>query len=365
MNGKFTHQLLAWYDANSRDLPWRRNSTPYGVWVSEIMAQQTQIDRVVQYYGRWMERYPDLASLAQAHEEDVLKLWEGLGYYSRARNILKAARLIDDQFAGVFPTDFADIRSLPGVGEYTAGAISSISFGQTEPAVDANVLRVFSRLLDMATPVKETASKRNIEAAVRDLMPDERPGDFNQAIMEFGALVCSKRPSCDECAVQVHCLAYENSTVGERPILAPKKKTLKIEMVTGVLVHGGQVLIQKRQPDDVWPGLWEFPGGGIEEGETPEQALVREYQEEVELDIIPGEKVTVVSYAYTRYRVTMHCYLCHLTNGDAPEPVFNEAVEGGFVMPRALSDYAFPAGHRRLIEFMRSDLRFSDFLLDS
>lgn len=360
MDGKFATQLLDWYDANARDLPWRRSPEPYAVWVSEIMAQQTQIDRVIGYYKRWMDRFPDIATLARAHEEDVLKLWEGLGYYSRARNLLKAAQLIDRECQAVFPNDFAEIRSLPGIGDYTAGAISSIVFKQPEPAVDANVLRVFARLLDESKSVRETAVKARITRQVRSLMPEDRPGDYNQAIMEFGALVCSKRPACDECPVRSFCLAHERGTVGKRPVLPAQKKTIRVNMATGVLVHDGRVLIQKRRPDDVWPGLWEFPGGGIEEGETPDQTIVREYMEEVELDVEPTDKITVVTYSYTRYRVTMHCYLCRLTNG-ACSPVFNEAVEGRFVTPDLLADYAFPAGHRRLIEFLQSDAAFDLF----
>ncbi|MBI9079910.1 MAG: A/G-specific adenine glycosylase [Pseudodesulfovibrio sp.] len=357
---KFTKQLLDWYDANGRELPWRQTPDPYAVWVSEIMAQQTQIDRVIGYFGRWMERYPDLAALAQAHDDEALKLWEGLGYYSRARNMLKAAVLIAREHGGVFPADPAMIRALPGVGKYTAGAISSIAFGLPEPAIDANVLRVFARLLDLSRSVRETTSASHIEEQVRILLPDDRPGDFNQALMELGALICSKRPSCERCPVQGFCMAYEAGVVSERPVLPEPAKRIRIDMATGVLVHDGRILIQKRRPGDVWPGLWEFPGGVIELGETPEQAVVREYMEEVALDVKPVSKITVISYGYTKYRVTMHCYLCRLANGDQLDPIFNEAVQGGFVTPDGLSEYAFPAGHRRLIEFMKNDIRYGD-----
>ncbi|QJB58012.1 A/G-specific adenine glycosylase [Pseudodesulfovibrio sp. zrk46] len=364
MDGKkISKELLAWYDANKRELPWRHAPEPYGVWISEIMAQQTQMERVVQYWKRWMERYPDLTTLAGASEEEVLKSWEGLGYYSRARNIRKAAALIMDAHNGVFPNSFEEIRSLPGIGEYTAGAISSIALGIAEPAIDANVLRVFSRLLNISMPMKEKIAREQVESAVRNMLPADRPGDFNQALMEFGALICGKRPHCSGCPVQFQCQAYAEGVTAERPVLPPKKSIIKIEMATGVFEHNGKMLIQKRKPDDVWPGLWEFPGGVIEEGETPEQALAREYSEEVELDVVCGEKITVISYAYTRYRVTMHCYLCRSVNEGPPEPVFNEAVEGGFVLPSTLSDYAFPAGHRRLVEFMRKDMRFADRFL--
>ncbi|NDV20053.1 A/G-specific adenine glycosylase [Pseudodesulfovibrio sp. JC047] len=360
----FTSHLLDWYDAHKRDLPWRGQPEPYAVWVSEIMAQQTQIDRVIGYYDRWMKRFPDVVALAQAHEEDVLKLWEGLGYYSRARNMLKAAVVIFQGYGGVFPTEYADIHGLPGIGEYTAGAISSIAFGQKEPAVDANVLRVFARLLDMELPVRETKGRSRVTEQVQALLPSDRPGDFNQAVMELGALVCTKNPDCVHCPVQHHCKAHAVGTVLLRPVLPASKKARRINMATGVLIHDGQVLIQKRKPDDVWPGLWEFPGGGIEKGETPEQALVREYMEEVELKIEPVAKITTLVYTYTRYKVTMHCFSCRFV--DKPrEPVFNEAVEGGFVRPEALDKYAFPSGHRRLVEYMKTDRDFETLFADA
>jgi A/G-specific adenine glycosylase len=355
----FTQQLLDWYDANRRDLPWRRAPEPYAVWVSEIMAQQTQMDRVVGYFERWMERFPDIDALARAHEEDVLKLWEGLGYYSRARNMLKAASVLAVDHDGVFPSDPATIRSLPGVGEYTAGAIASIAFGLPEPAVDANVLRVFARVLDLDEPVRSGETRALVAETVRSLMPDDRAGDFTQALMELGALVCSKNPRCGECPVSGQCAALSADTVSRRPVLPVPRKTTRINMATGVLVHEGRVLIQKRLPDDVWPGLWEFPGGGIELGETPEQTVAREYMEEVELAVEPVEDITTLTYAYTRYRVTMHCFLCRFADGSG-EPVFNEAVTGGFVPPQDLSSYAFPSGHRRLIQFMKVDPRFAD-----
>lgn len=358
----FTQELLAWYDTNRRDLPWRTAVRPYAVWVSEIMAQQTQIDRVVGYYDRWMSRFPNIDSLVEAGEEEVLKLWEGLGYYSRARNMLKAARVIVDEHAGIFPSDVASLRALPGIGDYTAGAISSIAFSRSEPAVDANVLRVFARLLDLDSSVRESGTRAVIVSQVRMLIPENRPGDFNQALMEFGALVCSKKPQCVDCPVKNECAAFGAGTVDVRPVLPKSKKAIRIDMATGVLLHKGRVLIQKRRPDDVWPGLWEFPGGVIEKGETPEQAVAREYMEEVGLVIEPIEPIATVAYNYTRYRVTMHGYLCRFNAGYA-EPEFYEAVEGGFVLPDELDSYAFPAGHRRLTEAMKSDRRFKSLFL--
>ncbi|MEF2229671.1 MAG: A/G-specific adenine glycosylase [Pseudodesulfovibrio sp.] len=358
---RFTRALLDWYDRRGRDLPWRERPEPYAVWISEIMAQQTQMDRVVEYHARWMRRFPALADLADASEEDVLKLWEGLGYYSRARNIRKAAVRLMRDHGGAFPDDPAALRSLPGVGDYTAGAIASIAFNRPVPAVDANVLRVFARLMDLDEPVRKAGVRAAVEERVRGLIPEDRPGDFNQAVMELGALVCSKRPECADCPVRGHCLAFDRGTVTRRPVLTPAAKPLFVDMATGVLAHGGRVLIQKRRPGDVWPGLWEFPGGVIEEGESPEQALLREYREEVDLAVRPVEPITVVRYSYTRYRVTMHAFLCEIGSPGAPAPVFREATEGRFVPWTELGGFAFPAGHRRLIEHMRRDVRFARF----
>ncbi len=322
------------------------------------MAQQTQMGRVVSYFERWMERFPDVATLAAAGEEDVLKLWEGLGYYSRARNVLKASREICDRFKGVFPSDPGDVLSLPGIGEYTLGAIASIAFNQPFVCVDANVKRVFARVLDLDLPFNDPKLHNRIRKAAESRLPEGRSREFNQALMELGQLVCMKKPACDMCPVQPFCLSLERGVVDKRPVLAPPREIVKVQVATGVLLHQGRVLIQKRRPGDVWPGLWEFPGGVIEEGETPEDAVVREYCEEVELNVRPVEKITVVRYSYTKFRVTLHCYLCECTAPE-PVPVFHEAVEGCFVSPDGLERYAFPSGYRKLMAFMRNDLRYS------
>jgi len=356
----FTQTLLKWFLANGRKLPWRQLYDPYQVWISEIMAQQTQMGRVVPYFERWMGSYPDLESLAEAEEDDVLKLWEGLGYYSRARNILKAAKTIRERFNGEFPSSAEDISSLPGIGEYTTGAISSIAFNAPNVCIDANVKRVFARLLNMDLPFNAPAFHDRVKGEAEALLPEGHAREFNQALMELGQLVCMKKPVCDMCPVQSFCLSLKRGVVDQRPVPASPREVVKVDVATGVLFHEGRVLIQKRRPDDVWPGLWEFPGGVIEEGEKPEDTVVREYLEEVELTVEPVEKITVVKYSYTKYRVTLHCYQC-TSLVSAPSPVFHEAVEGCFVQPQQLGQYAFPSGHRKLMEHMRGDLRYSQY----
>ncbi|MGE4293421.1 MAG: A/G-specific adenine glycosylase [Desulfovibrio sp.] len=356
----FAAKLCDWFAAHGRDLPWRRDYTPYAVWISEIMAQQTQMGRVVEYFQRWMRRFPDVQSLAEADEDEVLRLWEGLGYYSRARNLHKAARLMSGRDG--FPDTREAVLALPGVGPYTAGAIMSVAFNAAYPAVDANVERVLARVYDLDKPVKLPANQAFIEDRAQALIPEGKARIFNQALMELGALVCTPRnPQCPECPVQAHCRSRALGLEAERPVPGKRQETVYVTVATGVLVHAGNVYIQKRRPDDVWPGLWEFPGGGIEAGESPEAAVVREYLEETDLGVTPVHKSGVIKYSYTKFRVTLHCF--YLRYAGVPQtPACNEAVEGRFVLPARLADFAFPAGHRKLIERMSADPVFDELL---
>lgn len=363
-SAQFVPRLLDWFTANRRDLPWRRTHDPYAVWVSEIMAQQTQMDRVVVYFNRFMARFPTVAALAAADEDAVLKAWEGLGYYSRARNLLAAARHIVAARGGVFPDTLEDIRALPGVGAYTAGAVASIACGLDAVAVDANVLRVLARVCDIDVPIKEPAGKARAMELAQTLLPKGRAGLFNEALMEFGALVCRpKNPDCAQCPVADLCQARHLEIVGERPVLSQSKDITPILVATGVLLHGGNIFIQKRLPAGAWANLWEFPGGRIESGETPEQAIVREFREETDFPTRVTAKLAVIRHGYTTYRVTLHCFLLGLGNGqaadDRPEPVLTAAQESRWVAPSELSRFAFPAGHRKLIDQMAGNLWLS------
>ena len=348
--------LLHWFAQNSRDLPWRRTYLPYHIWISEIMLQQTQMDRVVVYFNRWLDRFPDLASLAEAREQDVLRLWEGLGYYSRAKNLLKTAGLLCHRHGGALPEDHAALLLLPGIGRYTAGAIMSLAFNRSHPIVDANVERLFARLFNLAAPVKEKHTHGFIWQKAAELIPGGKARFFNQALMELGALVCLPRsPRCDACPVRAHCEAFAQGVVGERPVAGKTREIIPITMVSGVLHHQGKIYLQKRLPDDVWPNLWEFPGGRIEEGETPEQALVREYREETGFAIHGLEKIAIIQHSFTRYRVTLHCYHCHL-RGNKTEPTLHAAQEYRWAGPDELENFAFPAPHRRLIHRLAGEL---------
>lgn len=363
--GGFRADLLDWFAANARDLPWRRTLAPYHVWLSEVMLQQTQMARAVDYFQRFLKRFPDIECLACAHEDEVLKLWEGLGYYSRARNLMRAAQLIVREHAGQFPATFEAVRALPGVGPYTAGAVMSVAYNEARPAVDANVERVLVRVLDIERPVSEPEVKRRILVAAWELVPAQEPRAFNQGLMELGALVCApRRPDCQSCPVSGHCLALARGAVANRPVPTARPETVRVDMACGVLATQGRVFIQKRRRGDVWPGLWEFPGGVLEGDETPEQAMVREFREETELRVRPAGKIAVVRTSYTRYRITLHGFFCQAEPGQDPQRGhrLHEADEARLVRPQELGAFAFPSGHARLLARMLTDARLEELL---
>ncbi len=351
---KIQQNLLNWFHKNARDLPWRKTYSPYHVWISEIMLQQTQMDRVVDYFIKWIKRLPDIENITRANEEEVLKLWEGLGYYTRAGNIIRTANSLTEQHNGELPSDYKLLLKLPGIGKYTAGAIMSIAFNKEYAIIDANIERVFARLFNLAKPVKDKKTHAFIWEKTKKMIPHGRAREFNQALMELGALVCIPRnPRCKVCPVRDFCRSLMEDVADKRPVIAKPSQTVFIEMVTGILTYKGKILIQKRKTKGVWANLWEFPGGRLEPGETPEMALVREYAEETELQIGKVKRITTVQHSYTIYRVTLHCYFCSLMDGRF-EPVLHAAQEYRLVNPEELCNYAFPAGHRKLIDHLKN-----------
>lgn len=253
--------LLLWYRENARVLPWRTHPTPYRVWVSEIMLQQTRVAAVLDYYRRFLEAAPTVADLAALPEDALMKLWQGLGYYSRARNLQKAARQIMEQFGGVFPNTYEDIRSLAGVGDYTAGAISSIAFGIPVPAVDGNVLRVVARITGDSGDITTPAMKKKVTAALQEVIPIGEPGNFNQAMMELGATVClpNGAPLCEKCPAASFCRALREDRIGELPVKAPKKGRRIEERWVYLLFSGDCVALRRRPNKGLLAGLWEYP----------------------------------------------------------------------------------------------------------
>lgn len=350
----FREQLLAWFADHQRPLPWRGAYQPYQVWIAEIMGQQTQMERVAVYFQRWMERFPDIQALAAASEQEVFKVWEGLGYYNRARNIRKAAAIILQNHGGELPREQAALLALPGIGPYTAAALCSIAYNQPAPLADANVERVLCRIEDIDTSPKQSAVKKRLLQLCADLLPPDNARDFNQALMELGALVCTpKNPLCSACPLRDSCRASAAGTVSQRPVSLSKPEKLDIIMACGIIERQGRVYIQQRLEDDVWGGLWEFPGGRLEPGETPEQAAQREIAEETEFRVIGLRPFAAVRHQYTKHRVTLHGFFCVLADGQAAEPVLHAASQFRWAAPAELENFAFPAGHRQLIAKMR------------
>ena len=344
--------LLAWFAHRQRDLPWRRDYSPYQVWISEIMLQQTQVRTMLPYYQRWLECFPDTSAVAAAGEDELLKAWEGLGYYSRVINIQRTARILLDRFGGELPNDRRSLLALPGIGPYTAGAILGLAFNQPVAAVDGNVKRVLARLFDLDLPSNSPTGHRAITELATSLIPEGQARLFNQALMELGALIClPRRPACERCPVAGTCRALASGRVAERPVRASAKPTRAIAVAVGVLMRDGKIFIQKRAATGLMPGLWEFPGGKIEPGETVEAALAREFMEELHLKIKVGARIAVIRHAYTSYRVLLHAHMCAPTQSDqAPIPM--NAVEYRWAAVAELDLYPFPAANKRLIQMI-------------
>jgi A/G-specific adenine glycosylase len=312
----FRKNLIGWYLDNQRALPWRKTKNPYRIWVSEVMLQQTQVNTVLPYYREFLKNFPTLESLARASLHDVLKVWEGLGYYARARNFHRAARIVQQQYQGIIPTTWKQFRELPGVGDYIAAAVLSIAFNQPYAVVDGNVKRVLARLQCIDIPVNNSTSTKRFKETAEALKPAHMPGSYNQAIMELGATICKPRhPLCDRCPLQQVCLAYQTKTIAAYPKKIASRRTPHYNIAIGVVFKSGRVLITQRKPEGLLGGLWEFPGGKIKKGEKAEDACVREIKEEVNLRVSVADYLAQVKHAYTHFNITMDVFCCNYVSG--------------------------------------------------
>jgi A/G-specific adenine glycosylase len=337
MHSAITSQLLKWYEISARSLPWRGVSDAYAVWVSEIMLQQTRVETVIPYYERWMARFPSLPALAAASQQDVLAVWEGLGYYSRARNLHRAAKIVLDEYGGELPADVRLLRRLPGVGRYTAAAIASIAFGLDEPALDGNIRRVLARLFNVTDDARSPQGEQHLWALAAANLPPRRAGDYNQALMDLGASICTPRtPHCAACPLAEHCQANQLGVQEERPVLAKRPAIPHYQVTAAIITRGDHVLIARRPPNGLLGGLWEFPGGKQQDGEDLPTCLQREIMEELGVQIHVGEPYGVYKHAFTHFRITLHAFCCTLPSGE-PRPI--QAAEVCWVTPDTLSDY--------------------------
>lgn len=301
--------LLAWFRGAQRDLPWRHTSDPYRIWVSEIMLQQTQVSTVIPYYERWLARFPDVAALAAASLDEVLALWQGLGYYARARSLHRAAQRVAQERDGALPHDAAALLGIPGIGDYTAAAILSIAFGQDIVALDGNVSRVLCRLHDFAADPTSRAGRATLRGYAEAMLPPGEGGTFNQAMMELGALVCLPRaPRCEECPLAVACRARALGVQEARPVARPRRAVPTITMASALIERAGSVLLVRRVPQGLLGGLWELPGGEVATGEAPEEALARVLRKALALEITLGALAATVQHAYSHFHVRVRVY---------------------------------------------------------
>ena len=334
----FSTSLLRWFRRVARDHPWRRTREPYAVWISEVMLQQTQVATVIPYYERWMRRFPTVRRLAAAPLDDVLKAWEGLGYYARARNLHKAAKAIA---SSEFPSTREAWESLPGIGPYTSAAIASIVHGERAPVRDGNVNRVVSRLL-------KTDDSARIDEFLERAIPAKSPGDFNQALMELGQRVCVPRsPRCPACPVARHCEARKAGVQDRFPRKVARKPVPTVQVGIGLCFKGSRLLVARRAPEGLLGGLWEFPGGKRERGERFERTVAREFQEEVGLEIEVGRKLVTVPHRYSHFAVVLHAYLCRWKGG--------VPTAGKWVRPGDLEKLAFPAANRKILDALAAN----------
>ena len=345
--------LLAWYRRSKRDLPWRRTSEPYHILISEFMLQQTQVDTVVPYYHRFLERFPTVETLAESGQSAVLKAWEGLGYYTRARNLHRAARAIVERFDGVVPSTYADLASLPGFGPYTTAAVLSIAFNKAYAVVDGNVIRVLCRVFGIALDVTRTSTKKQLSDLAGRLLPRTVAGDYNQAIMELGALVCRPRaPDCGSCPISRHCDALSTDRAGSLPISPRRKPRPHHTMGVAIVRRGNEVLIARRPQSGLLAGLWEFPSGRLNGGESLEACCLRAARDVTGVDATVRSRLRAVDHAYTHFSVTMHAFLCTYERGTA-RPVACADVR--WVEPAGLSSYAFSRVNRKLIDALSDE----------
>ena len=318
---KLRRQLLNWFRRNARDLPWRDAPTPYQTWVSEIMLQQTQVATVIEYYQRFLKRFPDVQTLATATEQEVLRYWEGLGYYRRARQLHLAAKTIMANHGGCFPTTFPEVLALPGIGRYTAGAILSISLGLRHPIVEANTIRLFARLLHVSTEVTATQTQKLFWEFATWILPHKHLADFNQALMEVGSLICTpKSPACGRCPLRTLCPTVVSQAFDKIPKPKQKTKTEKVQEVAVVVQHrdGQRVLLRQCQADQRWAGLWDFPR--FECNIKCSQELTKAEQQQITqathdlayVQIDDLNPLTSIKHGVTKYRITLNCYSAKL-----------------------------------------------------
>jgi A/G-specific adenine glycosylase len=343
----FRKQIIQWYVKNHRKLPWRKTKDPYRIWISEVMLQQTQVSTVIPYFEKFLVSFPDIKRLAHSEVQDVLKVWEGLGYYARARNLHRAANMVVTVYGGNLPDTWSEIRKLPGVGDYIAAAVLSIAFHGPYAVVDGNVKRVLARLFEIDAPVNKSSSYRIFKQSAGRLLDSRNPGLFNQAMMELGATVCKpQKPTCNISPLRDFCKAYQQQSVNRYPKRIKRPPVPLHHIAVGVVYKNNKMLITRRKPEGLLGGLWEFPGGKVGENESPETACTREIKEEVNLRVEIDTHITRVKHAYTHFKVHMDVFSCQYVSGRVK---LNGPVDYRWIAFHEIDQFPFPKANHKFI----------------
>ena len=352
---QFQKKLLKWFIINQRKLPWRATKNPYHIWIAEVMLQQTQVRKVLQYYQKFIDQFPDLDSLANADLQQILKAWEGMGYYARARNLHNAAHILLTEKGGIIPDTYHDFKKLPGAGEYITAAVLSQTFNAPYAVVDGNVKRVLSRVFLIDAPVNLSSSKVIFKEHANLLLDQSKPGNFNQAIMELGAIICRpKNPKCQECPITCFCGSFRTSQQNKYPITVKSKSTPEYHIAVGIIHNNGHILITQRQLKGLLGGLWEFPGGRVKQGENAEQACIRKVKEKINLDVEITGFLTRINHAYTHFKIVMDVFDCGIQSGKV---TLNGPADYRWIDIAEIDHFPFHAANHKFIPLLKEKLK--------
>ena len=342
-------EIISWYKIQKRNLPWRENNIFYNVWVSEVMLQQTKIKTVIPYYTKWIKKFKNINSVSKADDNTILKMWEGLGYYARARNFHDACQQITNKKLNVDTMSIKKFKSLRGVGEYIANAVYSISRKEQIPVIDANVKRIMSRIMMLS--VTKNKNIIRIRNYLQSIIPKDLPGDFNQAMMELGETICTPRNTkCDNCPINYYCLAFKNKMVDKYPTKVPKIEKPHFNIAVGIIWKENKIIITKRKPKGLLGGLWEFPGGKVINKESLKECVYREIKEELEIEIEVGDLIQEIKHQYSHFKITLYAFHCFYKKGNFK---MNNCTEIKMVSISDFKKYAFPKANHKLFPFIQ------------
>ena len=347
---KIGRELSKWYSTQNHDFPWRENNTPYSIWISEIMLQQTQTLTATPYFLTWMKKFPTVNSVAIADIDDLLKSWEGLGYYQRAHNILSSAQSIMNQHNGFFPKKYDELIELKGIGDYTASAIMSIAYNKPYPAIDGNLKRVIARLYgvnDLKNIIKKSKER------VADLMTNQSPSIINQSLMDLGREICKpKKPKCADCPVKKFCIAFNNQLINKFSIKTKTKKIPTFDVSVGLIIKNNHILISKRKKNGLLGGLWELPGGKLIKNENFIDCLNRELKEELDITIKIIKTIGTIKHQYSHFKINMRGFKCKIKSG-TPKPLASDSIK--WINFNEIKNYAFPKATLKLFDIINND----------